>query len=342
METKRTSTLAGLLLTGMALLAQPNPERTFRTPMVHDPVMAQENDTFYLFSTGHGIQQMTSADLENWKWHRGGMLTEIPEWTRDSVPGFKSHIWAPDVIRWHNRWWMMYSCSTFGKNTSAIGLLSSPSLANPEWKDLGCVVTSHGKENTAVHAYTNYNAIDPNIIIDENDQPWLSFGSFWDGIQLVQLDSTMHIAPECRPQTIARRYGEKHTDLVNPTSKFAGTNAIEAPFIFRHNGWYYLFVSWDYCCRGEKSSYNVVVGRSRNVQGPYLDREGRDMAKGGGTLVIEGDKKVFEAAGHCSVYNLQKEDKTLFLCHGYSIEHGGQSILVKRFIDWTDGWPRLE
>lgn len=313
--------------------------------MVHDPVMAEEDGTYYLFSTGHNIQLMTSQDRTNWQYHRGGVLKDIPQWTQDSVPGFTNHIWAPDVIRWHGRWWMMYSCSTFGKNTSAIGLLSSPTLAHAQWKDEGCVVSSHGKKSH--RPFTDYNAIDPNIIIDGQDTPWLTFGSFWDGIQLVRLDSTMHIQKGCTPKTIARRYGEKRTDLKNPTSKYAGTNAIEAPFIYKRNGWYYLFVSWDYCCRGEKSSYKVVVGRSRDIEGPYLDMEGKDMAKGGGTLVIEGDKKEFEAVGHCSVYDVIQEGSdltvTLFLCHGYSIKLEGHAILVQREITWSqEGWPLLK
>ena len=108
----------------------------------------------------------------------------------------------------------------------------------------------------------------------------------------------------------------------------------------KHGGWYYLFVSWDYCCRGAKSNYRVAVGRSRQVAGPYLDREGKDMTQGGGTLFLEGDKTAFEAAGHCAAYNIDGED--IFICHGYSIAHQGASILIQRPIRWTpDGWPEI-
>lgn len=258
--------------------------------MVHDPVMAQEGDTYYMMSTGRGIMMAESKDRKTWKvWHNTPLLKKIPAWTRDSVPGFHSHVWAPDIIRHNGRWWMAYSCSTFGKNTSAIGLVSADSL-HPlttdgqnviEWHDEGPIICSKGGRD-------NWNAIDPNFIIDENGEPWLTFGSFWDGIQLVRLDSTMHIAQPSNLRTIARRhYGKKE-------------NPIEAPFIFRHGGWFYLFVSWDYCCRGKESTYKVAVGRSRTVAGPYLDRNGKDMLNGGGTVVFEGDKKVLEAAGHCA------------------------------------------
>jgi arabinan endo-1,5-alpha-L-arabinosidase len=150
----------------------------------------------------------------------------------------------------------------------------------------------------------------------------------------------MHVAKNKKPKTIAKRYKKAPAGIENPTSKFAGTNAIEAPFIFKHDGWYYLFASWDYCCRGEKSSYNVVVGRSKKVNGPYIDREGRTMIDGGGTVFFQGDKKEFEAAGHCAVYHMDNKD--IFICHGYSIPMHGQSILIQKEIKWTaDGWPEV-
>lgn len=305
-----------------------------QSPMVHDPVMAYENGTYYLFATGHGIQQMTSRDCKTWTVSPQPVMTVIPQWTRDSVPGFTNHVWAPDIIRWHDRWWLAYSCSTFGKNGSAIGLLSSSSLKSPIWNDEGCIVTSREQRD-------NWNAIDPNFIIDEDDQPWLVWGSFWDGIQMARLDTTMHLAKGEIPRTIARRYSPKDLNrMPNPTSQYAGTNAIEAPFIMKHGGYYYLFVSWDYCCMGSKSTYRVVVGRSKTVDGPYVDRDGEDMREGGGTPVIAGDKKEFEALGHCAAYHY--DDKDIFICHGYSIAHNGASILVQRPIRWTaDGWPGI-
>ena len=171
---------------------------TTDTPMVHDPVMAYEDSTYYIFATGMGIQQMTSKDRKLWTVSPEPVMSVIPKWTRDSVPGFRHHVWAPDVIQWHGRWWLAYSCSTFGKNGSAIGLLSTHKLDSKIWDDEGCIVTS--KENI-----DNWNAIDPNFVIDENDQPWLVWGSFWNGIQLARLDTTMHIPSGELPRTIARR-----------------------------------------------------------------------------------------------------------------------------------------
>lgn len=315
---------------------------TTDTPMVHDPVMAKDGDTYYIFSTGRGIQQMTSKDRITWTVLPQPVMTVIPGWTTDSVPGFESHVWAPDVIKWHGRWWMAYSCSTFGKNGSAIGLLSSRSLRSNIWKDEGCIVTSHDWKKNADGSTSgdNWNAIDPNFVIDDNDTPWLVWGSFWDGIQLARLDTTMHLTS--KPVTIARRHRPGDPNAAeNPTSRFAGRNAIEAPFIFKHNGWYYLFVSWDYCCRGAKSNYRVAIGRSKSVEGPYLDREGKDMLNGGGTIFIEGDKKEWEAAGHCAAYTFDGED--IFICHGYSATRNGVALLIQRPISWTsNGWPEVK
>lgn len=311
------------------------------TPMAHDPVMAKEGDTYYLYATGMGIQQMTSKDRKTWTVLPQPVMTVIPGWTTDSVPGFGIHVWAPDVIQWHGRWWLAYSCSTFGKNGSAIGLLSTRSLRSDMWKDEGCIVCSHDWKKGADGQMTgdNWNAIDPNFVIDDNDMPWLVWGSFWDGIQLAPLDTTMHMAGS--PRTIARRHRPGDPAAAeNPTSRFAGRNAIEAPFIFKHGGYYYLFVSWDYCCRGAKSNYRVAVGRSKSVSGPYLDRSGKDMLMGGGTLFLEGDKKEWEAAGHCAAYTFDGED--VFICHGYSATRNGAAMLIQRPISWTaDGWPEL-
>jgi arabinan endo-1,5-alpha-L-arabinosidase len=112
--------------------------------------------------------------------------------------------------------------------------------------------------------------------------------------------------PNPNPTTIARRIALRDTLKAepNPTSKYAGRNAIEAPFIYKRNGYYYLFVSWDYCCRGAKSNYRVVVGRSKKIDGPYLDRDGKDMLMGGGTLFLQGDKQEYEAAGHSASHSL--------------------------------------
>ena len=116
----------------------------------------------------------------------------------------------------------------------------------------------------------------------------------------------------------------------------AKANAVEAPFIFRHDGYYYLFVSFDFCCRGKKSDYKTVVGRARQINGPYLDKEGRDMARGGGSLVV-ADSKDFVAIGHCAAYHFDGKD--YFMAHAYRRTDGASQLFLTE-MTWDDeGWP---
>lgn len=137
------------------------------------------------------------------------------------------------------------------------------------WKDQGIVIESIPNRDL-------WNAIDPNLIIDENDTPWLAFGSFWDGLKLVKLNKNLtEIAQPQKWHTIARR--ERNFELADSDP---GNAALEAPFIFKKNDYYYLFLSWDLCCRGENSTYKVVVGRSKDVTVPYVDKSGKELNNG--------------------------------------------------------------
>lgn len=298
-------------------------------PDVHDPVMAYEDGVYYIFSTGMGVSMMSSPDLKTWKLEKP-VLHPAPEWAKEPVPTYRGHTWAPDIIKVGDKWYLYYSCSTFGKNISAIGVATNKTL-NPQspdykWEDLGMVIKSQPKVN-------DWNAIDPNVIIDDKGTPWFVFGSFWDGIQLLPLEKDMK-TPAGEPKTVARHRIRK-TDA---TGVAAGANAIEAPFLTHHDGYYYLFVSHDYCCKGLNSDYKTVVGRSKSVEGPYFDKDGKDLAEGGGTLLVAGDDR-YSGVGHCSVYDI--DGKWYFLAHGYDKEKNGASKLYLREIEWKDGWPEI-
>ena len=280
---------------------------TTDSPLAHDPVMAKQDDTYYLFTTGQGVSVMSSKDLKTWKFEKP-VFTEAPQWAVETVKEYKGHTWAPDIIFHNGLYHLFYSCSAFAKNTSAIGHATNPTLdpADPNFK-----WTDHGKVIQSVPNRDMWNAIDPNIIVDENGTPWMSFGSFWDGIKMVKLtDDMMQVA---QPE------------------------AVEAPFIMKHGDYYYLFVSFDYCCRGKDSTYKVVVGRSKSAIGPYVDKEGKPMAKGGGSLVIEGNAD-YAGIGHNAAYHIDGKD--YFLCHAYSVAENGAPKLFIREMTWTpDGWP---
>ena len=162
----------------------------------------------------------------------------------------------------------------------------------------------------------------------------MAFGSFWEGMKLVKLNNDL--ATVAQPEkwyTIARR----PRNFAEPDSS-AGNAAIEGPFIFKKNNLYYLFVSWDYCCSGNKSDYKIAVGRSKKIQGPYLDKNGKDMARGGGTVIRAGDMKEFFAVGHNSAYTFDGVDYLVY--HGYSVAEAAASKLVSEKLKWDkDGWP---
>lgn len=296
----------------------------------HDPVMIRQDSTYYMFCTGQGITVWSSTNRRDWK-RQPPVFAQPPHWATAAIPGFKGHIWAPDISFSNGRYYLYYAVSAFGKNTSCIGLAVNktldPASKDFHWDDLGKVVQS-------VPGRDMWNAIDPNLAVDEKDQPWLAFGSFWNGIKLVRLnaDRKSPADPESW-YTIASR----PRNPAIPDSA-AGDAAIEAPFIFKKDGYYYLFVSFDYCCRGEKSTYKMMVGRSSSIQGPYLDRDGTPMNLGGGSLVLEGDTD-WHGVGHNAVLHDQDGDWLIF--HGYDAHDGGKSKLRVEKLVWPGGWPMV-
>ena len=306
--------------------------------IVHDPVMIRQNNTYYVFCTGWGISVFSSTDMKNWK-NEAPVFAKAPQWAVDSIPSFAGHIWAPDISFYNGEYYLYYSVSAFGKNTSCIGLATNKTLnphdPNFKWVD-------HGKVIQSIPGITNWNAIDPNLIVDKMGAPYLCFGSFWDGIKLVKLspdaksvDEDLRLIP-----TIASR--KSNPDLNNPPAiegnpVDAGGNAIEAPFVFHKGKYYYLFASIDYCCKGEKSTYKMIVGRSKKVTGPYVDQVGIPMVKGGGTLVQQGDENWY-GVGHNAVVSFDGTDYILF--HGYDAHDEGKPKLIIEKLKWDNrGWP---
>lgn len=303
---------------------------------IHDPVMIRQDDTFYLFGTGRGISVWRSADMENWE-RLNAVFDDTPPWTEEIVPGGQYHLWAPDITHHNGRYYLYYSVSSFGRNTSAIGALSNATL-HPDDPDFEW--TDHGEVIRSVPGRDLWNAIDPNIVFDDGGAPWMAFGSFWTGIKLVKLDdsmTTVYQTEEAGQQwhTIASRHRYWKLDVRSAGNPMNG--AIEAPFIFKKNGYYYNFVSWDVCCRGEDSTYKVVAGRAESVTGPYLDREGENMAHGGGTLVLQGNEN-YAGIGHNAVYTFDGTD--YLIAHAYDLSDEGRSKLMIREITWDEnGWP---
>lgn len=308
-----------------------------RNISVHDPVMAKQGDTYYLFCTGMGVSIWSSKDMENWKREKP-VFAEAPKWAVEAIPSFKGHIWAPDISFYNGTYFLYYSVSAFGKNTSAIGLATNTTL-DPESPDYKWV--DHGNIIQSFPGKTNWNAIDPNIITDKKGNPFMSFGSFWDGLKLVKLNKDRKSIAESPDSLLTIASLKKSSSDENPPSVDnnpvdAGGNAIEAPFIFKKGKYYYLFASTDYCCKGPQSTYKMIVGRSKDVKGPYLDKSGLSLATAGGTLLMEGDKDWY-GVGHNSVYTFDDTDYLVF--HGYDAADKGRSKLRIEKLGWEKGWP---
>jgi arabinan endo-1,5-alpha-L-arabinosidase len=276
-------------------------------------------DEYWGFSTGRGIRSYHSRDME--KWEPGPQVFDrAPGWNAELVPGTRElNYWAPDVVRVGDKYLLYYSVSVFGKRTSAIGLATNTTLdpADPKfkWIDEGAVIQTTGKED--------YNAIDPSVMLDRDGKLWMAFGSFWSGIKLIELD----------PET-----GKRIADD-SPMSSLARAKEIEAACIYRHGDEYFLFVNWGLCCRGINSTYNIRVGRSAKITGPYLDKEGKDLLQDGGTLVIGSDGD-FIGPGHAGI--LERDGRTFMSMHFYDGKRGGLATMAIRELTWDDkGWPTV-
>jgi arabinan endo-1,5-alpha-L-arabinosidase len=236
---------------------------------VHDPAVIRQGTHYYLFCTGRGIPIRISTDLVNWQ--RTGRVFEndVPAWVKETIPEAMG-LWAPDISFSKGLYRIYYSVSTFGSQRSAIGLVVNrtldPADPNYRWEDRGIVIDS-------APGRTDFNAIDADAFTDEDGKAWLVFGSFWSGIKMIRLDANSGMPADPNIIAIASR---------------PGSDAIEGACLMRHDGYYYLFASFDLCCKGVDSTYKIMVGRSRTVTGPYTDRSGLDMREGGGTLILAG------------------------------------------------------
>lgn len=300
-----------------------------QSPLVHDPVMIKQGDIYYLFSTGQGVQVLSSKDFRNWNFDEP-VFRETQSWVKEKLKGFKGHIWAPDILFYQGRYHLFYACSVFAKNTSIIGHASTPTLDS---KSMDYKWTDHGLVLESVPYRDMWNAIDPNIIVDDEGTPWLNFGSFWDGIKMVKMEKDL--MKMAQPEVWCSLVRRDRTFALDDSDP--GDAAVEAPFIAKRGDYYYLYVSFDYCCRGLKSDYKIAVGRAKKVTGPYYDKEGKSMAAGGGSIIMEGNKD-WAGVGHCAVYTF--DGKNYLIAHGYSIAEDGASKLIVREITWDEkGWP---
>jgi arabinan endo-1,5-alpha-L-arabinosidase len=304
-------------------------------PVTHDPSIAREGSTYYVFATTSNAEEgqfpvRCSHNLKEWKLC-GHIFAKIPDWIHQASPTTKE-LWAPDISYFQGKFHLYYAYSAFGVNTSGIALATNETLdpQSPKyhWQDEGLVLKSTASDN--------FNAIDPNIVFDENKQPWLSFGSFWGGIKMRRLDAVTGKPSDADTNiySLASRARPADAEPAKPGLP-PDWQAIEAPFIVRHEGYYYLFVSFDLCCRGAKSSYRTMVGRSRQVTGPYLDAEGKPMLEGGGTQLLQPNNRWIGPGGESI---LQQPEGDTIVFHAYDAITGKPALQIST-LTWVHGWP---
>jgi arabinan endo-1,5-alpha-L-arabinosidase len=285
--------------------------------VIHDPAtVIQLAGRYYTYGTGNGLPILSSDD--GWTWRRAGSLMSV-------VPGGKpgpevlarggNNSWAPDVIHIGDQFFVYYAAPGT-QPKAAIGLLVCRTL-DPSSPDYGCtdggpVAWSDGIEDS--------NAIDPGVLLGPDGRLWLTYGSYFGYIRLVELD----------PKTGKRRSPERAPVNIAINS--------EASVPIYRDGWYYLLVTHGSCCQGANSTYNIRMGRSRKVTGPYLDNMGVDMIEGGGKL-FAASRGRHVGPGHFGLLDLGQDVQKFSLHYEADLDRGGVSVLDIRPLLWRDGWP---
>ena len=303
--------------------ALPLEQSASRRIVTRDPSsIVKCKDEYWVFYTGRGVPSYHSKDLV--KWERGpAVFKTAPEWIAKIVPENRNMVyWAPDIIKLGDHYLLYYSVSSFGKMTSAIGLATNPTLDSNDpayqWTDQGFVVrTQEGQ------AGEKYNAIDPALFRDSDGSLWMVFGSYWSGIKLIQLDAKTG----------------KRSAAESKMSSLAFNDSIEAAYLCKHDDYYYLFVNWDSCCRGLRSTYNIRIGRSKTITGPYVDKAGVDLLKKGGSVFLATTNGPLIGPGHAGT--LDAEGKIWFTSDFEGdVRMDGRATLAIMPLRWNaDGWP---
>jgi arabinan endo-1,5-alpha-L-arabinosidase len=272
--------------------------------------MCKDNSgTYFIFSTAVGIEIRTSKDRTAWTLI-GKVFPNGAPWTDQYTGTSNGNIWAPDCTYLNGQFYLYYAASSFGSQNSAIFLAKSSTGQPGSFTNEG-LITSTSTSN-------NYNAIDPNLLIDGS--AWrLSLGSFWTGIKGMQLSSSTGKLSSNTVTALAQRT--------------ANGGAIEASVIYKYGNYFYLFSSWDKCCAGTSSTYNIRVGRSTSATGGFVDQAGVALTNGGGTLVLGSHDSIIGPGGQ----DLMTDGDGPILVYHYYTSSG--SFLGINRLDFSSGWP---
>ncbi|MFD2161158.1 arabinan endo-1,5-alpha-L-arabinosidase [Paradesertivirga mongoliensis] len=285
---------------------------------VHDPVMIKRGDTYYVFGTGISVK--TSKDKINWA-NAPGVFPRNPglPWWKNDIPDHNGHIWAPDIHYRDGKYHLYYSVSAWMNFNSSIGYATNTTLDKNDpkykWEDHGQVISfKNGGEGV--------NVIDPNIFVEKNGKVWLLYGSYKSGLRLVELN----------PKT--GKLFDENPKLITLTSSLG-----EGVFLVKGPEYYYIFASRGRCCAGNESTYQIVMGRSKDIAGPYLNREGKSWVDNNYTVFLAGDEAE-PGRGHNGIF--AEGDTTYMVYHAYTRAHKGASLLnIKPLYMTGDDWPTL-
>ncbi len=302
-------------------------ELTGNTSPVHDPSIMRQGSKYYVFDTDAGgqsgfLQIRCSNDKIAWT-ACGYVFSAMPSWVAGAVPA-ATNLWAPDISFFNGLYHLYYAASSFGSQVSGIGLATTPTLDQSDpgykWTDRGAVLTSA--------AGGNFNAIDPNILVDTDGTVWMSYGSFWNGIFQQQINPATGQLMAGTTYHLAQRAASVIYDPVEGSS------------IVKKGSYYYLFVSWDFCCNTTASTdnYKIVVGRGTSRNGPFLDQSGVDMASGGGTILLQGDGTNWIAPGGQTAY-IDSTAGDLLVFHALRVQANYLDYLFVRSLTFSSGWP---
>ncbi|KAK6538462.1 hypothetical protein TWF694_010045 [Orbilia ellipsospora] len=288
----------------------------------HDPAVIRRasDGRYYRFSTNNYVS-IASASSISGPWTTLG--SALPGGSK--ISGFAGvDIWAPDVSYVNGVYYMYYAVSSFGSQNSAIGVATSTTMDPGSWVD-------HGATGVSSKSGSAYNAIDPNLI-NAGGTYYLSFGSFWGDIYQVKMDSGL-----------LKNSGSSY----NIAWTSFGNGAMEGAFMYYRSGYYYLFTSWGNCCTlvprpAAGTEYQMKVCRSTSATGGFVDKNGVDCKKSGGTTVLASHDYVY-APGGGGVVDVPGTGSVLF--YHYVNNNQGTNQAATYFgwnvIGWSGGWPAV-
>ena len=288
------------------------------------PEIIYHDGVYYNYNMTGGISIKTSTDLINWTLQPDHVFSTKPSWLSSVVlntPLDKIGIWAPGAYKIGDKYFLYYCTSSSESQNSGIGVAVSTDPSKNDWVDQGMVIRSHTGDR--------YNAIDPNVFIDDDGTAYLIFGSYWEGIFMRKIDSD------------TGKLDENDTTLYHLAR---GSHDMEAPYMIKRGDYYYLFVA-----RGglRKGTYYWAVGRSKSITGPFLDDNGTDLSAGGGTRLTEWKDGIKGAAhaqyfedkdGNCYMVTESWKER-IYDSKGNAVNIDGPYLTIGTIV-WTEkGWP---